>query len=344
MKKTYLVTGGSGFLGSALVRRMIRDGYTVKVFDDNSRGSLARLEDVRGSFEFIEGDIRNPEAVERAAQGVDAICHMAFINGTEFFYSRPELVLEVGVKGIMNVIDACRKHNIGELILASSSEVYQTPPQVPTPETVHLVVPDPLNPRYSYGAGKIISEVVALNYGRTLLDRVVIFRPHNVYGPDMGWEHVVPQFVVRMQEACRQPEDPIRFPIQGTGKQTRSFIYINDFTDGLMLTIEKGEHLGIYHIGTVDEVSVEDLATLVGEYFERRVVVMPSEAPLGGTMRRCPDITKLTTLGFRSKYTLRDGVWPTAAWYAKHSDRRPSRLNPTPVAPIPEHTAIQEEK
>jgi nucleoside-diphosphate-sugar epimerase len=344
MKKTYLVTGGSGFLGSALVRRLAHEGNTVKVFDDNSRGSLARLEDMRGGFEFIAGDIRNAEAVERAAKGVDIICHLAFVNGTEFFYSHPELVLEVGVKGILNVIDACRKNNVGELILASSSEVYQTPDQVPTPETVPLIVPDPLNPRYSYGAGKIISEVIALNYGRTLLDRVVIFRPHNVYGPDMGWEHVVPQFVLRMKEACRELDDPVRFPIQGTGKQTRSFIYIEDFTDGLMLVIEKGEHLGIYHIGTLDEINIADLAKMVGEYFERRIVVMPSEAPLGGTPRRCPDIARLTALGFRPKYTLRDGIWPTAAWYNRNSDRRPSHLNPIPLEAIPERGPVQEEK
>ena len=90
------------------------------------------------------------------------------------------------------------------LVLASSSEVYQTPPQVPTDESAPLVVPDPLNPRYSYGGGKIISELMAINYGRKYFERVLIFRPHNVYGPDMGFEHVIPQFALRLKTRARR--------------------------------------------------------------------------------------------------------------------------------------------
>ena len=126
-------------------------------------------------------------------------------------------MLDVGVRGMINVIDACRKHGIGRLVLASSSEVYQTPPHIPTDESAPLVVPDVHNPRYSYGAGKLISEVMAINFGRKYFERVLIFRPHNVYGPDMGWEHVIPQFALRLQTAGKcQPSGKLRFEIQGT--------------------------------------------------------------------------------------------------------------------------------
>jgi len=164
---------------------------------------------------------------------------------------------------------------------------------------------------------------------------VVIFRPHNVYGPEMGWEHVIPQFILRMKEACKDPSDPVRFPIQGTGKQTRSFVFIEDFTDGLMLVINKGEHLGIYHIGTMDEVTIDTLAKKVGEYFGRPVAVMPSDEPLGGTPRRCPDIQKLSALGYHAKYSLEEGLRITAEWYDKNSHRGPVK-NVIPVAAIPE--------
>ena len=141
-----------------------------------------------------------------------------YVNGTATFYSAPELVLDVGVKGMVNVIDACRRQNVGSLVLASSSEVYQSPPRVPTAEDVPLVVPDPHNPRLSYGAGKIISEMMAINYGRKYFERVLIFRPHNVYGPDMGFEHVIPQFAVRLKRACAaHPAGAVPFPIQGSG-------------------------------------------------------------------------------------------------------------------------------
>lgn len=319
MAKSYLVTGGSGFLGSALARRLIQNGHHVRVLDNDSRGSRTRLADLQKDFELVEGDIRDFATVERAVKGVDAVCHLAFVNGTELFYSHPELVLEVGVKGIMHVVDACLKHNVGELILASSSEVYNEAGVVPTDETVPLCIPDPWNPRYSYAAGKLISEVIALNYGRTQFERVVVFRPHNVYGPDMGWEHVIPQFIIRMKEGCREQDGLICFPIQGNGKQTRSFIFIEDFTDGLNLVIEKGEHLGLYHIGTMQEVTIESLAQMVGDYFGVRIAVMPSEPALGGPQRRCPNIHKLSALGFLPRYTLRQGLDITARWYDEHA-------------------------
>ena len=185
-----LVTGGSGFIGAGLVKALVKAGHAVRVLDDNSRGAMRRLQEVAGGIEFIPGDIRDSAAVTRAVHGMDEVHHLAFVNGTEFFYSAPELVLDVGVKGMINVIDACRSEGVRSLILASSSEVYQTPPHIPTDESAPLTVPDPLNPRYSYGGGKIISELMAINYGRKFFDRVLIFRPHNIYGPDMGWEHV----------------------------------------------------------------------------------------------------------------------------------------------------------
>ena len=321
MNKSYLITGGSGFLGSALVRRLVKQGARVRVFDNHLRGNLERLDDVRGEFEFIEGDIRNAEQVHRAVEGIESVCHLAFVNGTELFYSKPELVLDVGVKGIVNVVDGCLKHGVGELILTSSSEVYHEPKIVPTDETVPLSIPDPLNPRYSYAAGKLITEIIGLNYGRTHFERVLVIRPHNVYGPDMGWEHVIPQFVLRMKEASKEPHDPIRFPIQGNGKQTRAFVFVDDFIDGFTLVMDKGEHLGIYHIGTMEEVTIEVLARMVGEYFGRRVAVMPSEPALGGTLRRCPDLHKIAALGYMPKWSLQEGLRVTASWYDANSKR-----------------------
>jgi nucleoside-diphosphate-sugar epimerase len=322
--KFYLVTGGTGFLGSALVRRLVSSGHRVRVFDNNSRGHVSRLDDILSEIEFLEGDVRDSEAVARAVEGVDSVCHLAFINGTKYFYSMPELVLDVGVKGIVNVVDGCLKHGVGELVVASSSEVYHEPAVVPTDETVPLCIPDPLNPRYSYAAGKLISEIIALNYGRTHFERLLVFRPHNVYGPAMGTEHVIPEFIARMKAAIRQgAPDPLRFPIQGSGKQTRAFVYIEDFTDGLMLVLEKGEHLGIYHIGNTEEVTIESLARLVADYFGRRIAVMPSEGALGGTPRRCPDIHKIAQLGYLPKWSLRDGLKVAVKWYDEHGHDAP---------------------
>ena len=317
-----LVTGGSGFVGSGLVKALVKAGHSVRVLDDNSRGNPRRLAEVAKDIEFVAGDIRDAAQVEKAAQGMDEVHHLAFVNGTEFFYSQPDLVLDVGVRGMVNVIDACRKHGIGTLVLASSSEVYQTPPKVPTDETAPLAIPDPLNPRYSYGGGKLISELMAINYGRKYFNRVLIFRPHNVYGPDMGWEHVVPQLALRLNAAAKaQPSGTIRLDIQGTGKETRSFCFIDDLVAGVMVMREKGEHLGIYHVGTMEEVTIADLAHRIAGIYGREITLVAGKPAPGGTARRCPDISKLAKLGYKPRVPLSEGLRPTLDWYRQNAER-----------------------
>ena len=320
-RRSILVTGGSGFIGSALVKALLTQGERVRVFDDNSRGSLRRLDGAEQDIEFVRGDIRDADAVAEAMRGMDEVHHLAFINGTASFYSAPDLVLDVGVKGIINVIDACRRHGTGTLVLASSSEVYQSPPLVPTDESAPLVIPDPLNPRFSYGAGKIISEMLALNHGRKHFERVLIFRPHNVYGPDMGFDHVIPHFAARLrklQDATRQGAR--EFAIQGSGKETRSFCYIDDLVDGVMLMRARGEHLGIYHVGTAEEITIAELARRMAKAAGIEIALRPSAVPAGSTARRCPDISKLAALGYKPRVPLDEGLVPTLRWYWTHAN------------------------
>lgn len=316
MSKRYLITGGAGFIGSFLVRRLLQDGHDVRVLDNHSRGRVDRLADVRDHVESIEADVRDAEAVQGAARGVDCLCHLAYVNGTEWFYKKPEFVLDVGVKGMINTVDACLKRGVPEFVLASSSEVYQTPPAIPTDEAAPLSVPDPLNPRYSYGGGKIISELLALNYGRNHLERVLVVRPHNVYGPDMGREHVIPQFILRAGAlASEHPSGVIPFPIQGDGAQTRAFVHVDDFTDGLATVLEKGAHLNIYNVGNDEEVTVRRVVELIFDRLGREFEIIPGALTAGSPRRRRPNIDKLRALGYRPRISLRDGLAGTINWY-----------------------------
>lgn len=313
----YLVTGGLGFLGAPLVRALTNEGNQVRVLDNGSRGSSERLAGVLEDVEIIEGDVRDPDIVYQAIQGVDRVCHLAFVNGTRNFYEKPAHVLDVGVKGIVNLLDGCIRADVGELAIVSSSEVYQAAPDVPTDESVRLVVPDPHNPRYSYAGGKIITELMALQYGREYFERVLVVRPHNVYGPNMGWDHVIPEFVSRLMPLNGDDSGTeIPFTIQGTGEQSRAFIYIEDFVDGMMLVLRRGEHLNIYNIGTMEEILIKDVAHNVAKCLGKRIQVVPGPEALGGTMRRCPDIGKLQRLGFEPRYRFDEGLPPTVEWYA----------------------------
>lgn len=323
----FLVTGGTGFIGSALVRGLLGRGAMVRSLDNDTRGMQSRLESALassgGRLELRQGDIRDLASVQRAAEGMASVIHLAYVNGTEFFYSKPDLVLEVAVKGMMNVLDACQGAGIRDLVMASSSEVYQTPPAVPTDESAPLSVPDVLNPRYSYGGGKIISELLAINYGRTRFDRVSIFRPHNCYGPDMGSEHVIPQLARRLGETlAKAPDGPVTLPIQGTGQETRSFVYVDDLVDGVLRIIEAGEHLEIYHVGTDEEVTVAHLVEAIGRCAGREVRPQPGPLQPGGTRRRCPDIRKLKSLGYVPRVSLEQGLKLTVPWYLEKGGSR----------------------
>jgi dTDP-glucose 4,6-dehydratase/UDP-glucose 4-epimerase len=313
----YLVTGGAGFVGSSLVKRLVADGHEVTVLDDMSRGKPERLDGV--SCQVKPGDIRDSYLVKRAMHGCDAVVHLAYLQGTQTFYAEPRQVLDVAVRGMLTVLDACEATGCADLLLVSSSEAYQVASEVPTPENIALTVPDVLNPRYSYGGGKIACELMALAWQRTgVLDRLVIARPHNIYGPDMGREHVIPEFCDRMTVLNReQPEGTIPFPVQGTGQETRSFCYIDDCIDQLaVLAREDCSVEGVYHVGTMDEWRIEDVAGLIAWNYGRDIKLMPGTLPKGSPPRRLPDTAKIRSLRTEWHQTpFREGLTKTVEWY-----------------------------
>jgi UDP-glucose 4-epimerase len=184
------------------------------------------------------------------------------------------------------------------------------------------MLPDSLNPRYSYGGSKIVSELIAFNYGQDHYRQVQVFRPHNVFGPNMGWKHVEPQFIMRALAAQAARESA--FPIQGDGTETRSFCYVDDIVEGILTMYEKGGHREIYHIGSDEEISIRDLAARIGKIVGIDLDIQPGELQAGGTKRRCPDISKMRALGWSPRVSLDEGLERTVAWYRQHGDDIPA--------------------
>ena len=299
--KTFLVTGGTGFLGRHIVEYLLEESNKVVVFDNEFRGSIKKIKNKK--IKFIRGDIRNKKVFFKSLKSIDAIVHLAYINGTKHFYEKPDLVLDVAIKGLINLFDGCKKFKIKELYLASSSEVYQTPNRIPTTEEEMLKIPNIYNPRYSYGGGKILTELMGINYGKKFFKKLIIFRPHNVYGPEMGNEHVIPEFIDRMKKLKGK-----NFKIQGTCDEVRSFIFIKDFINAFKLIQKKGKHLQIYNIGTNQKIRIKDLAKKISKILNKDIIIKKSKLKKGSTKIRVPDISRIKHLGFSQIFSLDEGI------------------------------------
>ncbi len=304
MKNKILVTGGSGFIGSAIVKYLVRNGKKVIVFDNNSRGSIKRLTDVKDKIKFIKGDIRSTKNLSKIKDNVDTVIHLAYVNGTEFFYKKPFEILDIAVNGLINILEFCKKKKVKNFYLASSSEVYQNPLKIPTDEKEMLKIPNIHNPRYSYGGGKIISELYGLYFAKKYLKKFIIFRPHNVYGKNMGNEHVIPQFINRFKKLAINKN----FLIHGTGNEIRSFIHIEDFVSGFDKIFKKGKNQEIYNIGTNEKVKISSLAKLIAKILNKKIKLKKTNILKGSPTKRCPDIKKIKKLGFKQNISLKDGI------------------------------------
>ncbi len=304
-----LVTGGRGFIGARLVKDLLAQGADIRVLDDGSRGSA----DSPAEVEALDGDVRDAEAVRAACRGVDAVVHLAAVQGTRNFYEIPDTVLDVNLRGVLNVAKACAVEEVRRLVFSSSSEVYGIPSEFPTPESAPLVVPDPTNPRWSYGASKIAGELVVANTARRYGFEWVILRYHNVYGPAMGWDHVVPQFISRL---LRDEE----FTVQGDGSQRRAFCYVDDAVapTAAALTADAAAD-GIFNLGNpAEEYSINGLIAVLERVTGR--TISPRYVPFeqAGTDRRLPDVSRAErALGLSPTISLEEGLRRTYDWYAR---------------------------
>lgn len=317
MSTKVLVTGGAGFIGYHLAKSLAEESYQVSLCDNLFRGRMDRELIAlcqRDNITFINCDLTRLEDMGKLGQGYEQVYHLAAINGTRYFYEMPQEVLRVNVLALINLLDWLAKVGGAKMLFASSSEVYGGTARafgvpIPTAEEVHLTVDDVYNPRLSYAGSKIVGELMAINYGRAHHFPVNIVRYHNIYGPRMGYEHVIPEFCVRILRR----ETP--FKIYG-GDATRAFCYIADAieaTKSVMRLIE-GE---IVHVGNDrEEIIMRELAERLFAISDFHPPVQVLPGPEGTVARRCPDISKLARLtAYQPKVSLDQGLRTTFAWY-----------------------------
>ena len=315
MIKKILVTGGSGFFGYELVKELSKKNK-VTVVDNNLRGNFLKFKNLK-NIKTINCDIRNNKKLNKLKR-FDEVYHLAFINGTENFYKHPEKVLEVGIKGILNIIEFIKYKKIKNLIMFSSSEVYGSPKNIPTNEKEIIKIEDIFNPRFSYSAGKIISESVTINYLRDTKVKYKIIRPHNIFGENMGLKHVIPQIIYKIYNGTnRFSKNYARIKIQGNGNETRAFCYIKDAVKQSIFISEKIKKNGIFNVGFPKEIKINELIKKIEKIMKIKISVKKGKIQKGGTLRRCPDLKKL----FKYKKfdnNFNDGLKKTVNWYKSY--------------------------
>lgn len=313
-KENILVTGGMGCIGSALCNRLVKQGHWVTALDNNSRDPDFDL--LHNDVEIAILDIRNKNHLFDGGEKFDTIYHLAAINGTSNFYNNPFLVLDVGIKGTLNIINYARKF-AKKLIVFSSSEVYNIPTQIPTTEEERLIIPDPHNPRFSYAGSKIAAELLTIHSG---LNSAII-RPHNVIIPGEKDGHLIPDIINKIMTATSSSYE-VPISIQGDGTETRSFVFIDDFIDGLLIAAENTNvKCPIFNIGTENEIKISDLVHMIADILEVKIKIVPGKLTEGSTLRRCPSIEKIRKLGYEPKVGLREGLEKTIKWYKENYEK-----------------------
>lgn len=307
-KKTVVITGGAGFLGSHLCDRFMQEGYRVIAVDNLITGNLDNIKHLRKDkdFDFVKHDISKPFKV---AGSVYAVMDFASPASPVDYMKYPIETLMVGSYGTQNSLDLARQKK-ARFMIASTSEVYGDPEVHPQKEDYWGHV-NPVGPRSCYDEAKRYAEAITIAYRRTYKLDTKILRIFNTYGPRMQIKdgRVVPNFID--QALHNQP-----LTVYGNGKQTRSFCYYSDLVDGIYRLLHSN-HSGPMNIGNPDEFTILEFAKLVLELSNTKSKIVYKELPKDDPKQRKPDITLAkSVLGWAPKVKLREGLKLTMDWFA----------------------------
>lgn len=323
-KRKILITGGAGFLGYHLAGELSScDENEVLLLDNFSRGQkdedLERLAG-RPNVTLVAGDVLDPSVFNRLGVGFDEIYHLAAILGVSNVVGRPHEVMRVNALALLNVLEWFSKGGAKKLFFASTSEVYAWtqgfyPLPVPTPEDVPLALTDLKNPRSSYAASKIFGEEAVTAYGHACGKPYVIVRYHNVYGPRMGYDHVIPQLYTRALGG----QSPL---VVYSADHRRAFCYVADAVEATILAMRHDAAGGqTFNVGnSAEEVTIKELAERLLYQAGLSLVIEPRPAAHDPIVRRCPNIDRARNLlGFKPRVSLEEGLKRTLAWYGSQA-------------------------
>jgi len=306
----FLVTGGAGFIASHIVERLVKDGHVVRVLDNLFSGKKENISAVLKDIEFINGDIRDFEAVKKATEGMDYVLHHAALRSVPGSFKNPEEYNEVNIAGTLNLLKASVNNNIKRFVFASSSAIYGDTDKSPQRESdlPRLISPYALNKL----AGEYYCRIFSHSYGL----ETVSLRYFNVFGPkqapDDEYAGVVPKFIICMLNNQAPP-------IYGTGKQSRDFVYIDNIVEANILAAsQKGLKCEVVNIGCGRADTILELVKVLNSLMNKSLKPIFDKPRPGDVLRTLSDISLAKkVLGYKTKIDLKEGLRRTISWFQK---------------------------
>jgi len=315
--RTYLITGGAGFIASHLTGKLLGQGNSVIALDNLSTGRLRNVDRFGGhpNFRFVQGSVLDELAVDELVHQADVVVHLAAAVGVRLIVDQPLRSFTTNIRGSEIVVEAAHRYR-RKLMIASTSEVYGKNPAVPLAETADSVIGPPSIARWAYATAKAVDEILAYTYHRERGLESFVVRFFNTVGPGQSpaYGMVIPRLV---RQAVRH--EPIT--VYGDGTQSRCFGHVDDVTDAVVQLLQTPEAVGqVFNIGSMHEVTIRELADriveLAGSRSEITYIPYDQAFPEGfeDMQRRVPDTTKIRNfLGWEPKKTLDDILQETIA-------------------------------
>lgn len=313
--KNILITGADGFIGSHLTEHLVLMGYQVRAFvyynSFNSYGWLDSLPvDLKSKIEFFSGDIRDPNGVRKAMEGIDIVFHLAALIAIPFSYHSPDSYIDTNVKGTLNVLQAARDSNVQRILVTSTSEVYGTAQFVPITE-LH-----PKQPQSPYSASKIGADSIADSFYRSFDLPLTIVRPFNTFGPRQSARAVIPTIISQLLNGA----DEIKL---GDVTPTRDLLFVKDTINGFLKIAECDPLIGHeVNIATQTEIAIGDLAQLLINQINPNARIVSDSIRLrpgkSEVFRLFGSNEKLKSFtGWKQGYSLKEGLAETIEWFSK---------------------------
>ncbi len=306
-----LITGGAGFIGTSLCRRIV-DKNRVRILDNMRRNALAEAGlDKHPNVELVVGDVRDPQTVRDAVKGMQYVVHMAAIAGVDTVLKHPVLTMEVALEGTMNALRASAESgSVRRFVDFSTSEVFGTYAfRVREADVTSLGAVG--EARWTYAVSKLATEHLAHNYWKERQLPTCSIRPFNIFGPGQVGEGAIHAFVVR---ALKNEN----LTVHNEGDQIRSWCYIDDIVDGVLLAMTRIEAIGqSFNIGNPrSTITIYQLAQLIVRLSESKSQVVSVPWDFADVELRVPDVRKAEKLiGFKPKVELEEGLRRTIDWY-----------------------------